>query len=112
MTPTLEAAQSRKIERICDLLEIRGAEQILEIGCGWGALAVRLAEAGPAHVAGLTLSHAQLDFARNFAAPRDLPLKVEFRLQDYRDSEGLYDRIVSIEMAEAVDEAWWPTSFG
>jgi cyclopropane-fatty-acyl-phospholipid synthase len=111
-TPTLEAAQSRKIERVRDLLEINGGERILEIGCGWGALAVRLAEAGAAHVAGLTLSPAQLDFARNFAAARGSASQVDFRLQDYRDIDGRYDRVVSIEMAEAVGEAWWPTYFG
>jgi cyclopropane-fatty-acyl-phospholipid synthase len=111
-TATLEAAQSRKIERVRDLLEIKGGERILEIGCGWGALAVRLAESGAAHVAGLTLSPAQLDFARSLVAARGLASRVDFRLQDYRDIDGLYDRIVSIEMVEAVGEAWWPTYFG
>ena len=69
-TPTLEAAQSRKIELVLDLLDIRGGERILEIGCGWGALAVRLAEAGAAHVTGLTLSPAQFEFAHDLAAAR------------------------------------------
>ncbi len=107
-TPTLEAAQSRKIERVRELLEIRGGERILEIGCGWGALAARLVEAGAAHVTGLTLSPAQLDFA----AARGSAPRVDIRLQDYRDVDGGFDRIVSIEMAEAVGEAWWPTYFG
>ncbi len=101
-TPTLEAAQSRKIERILDLLDVRGGERILEIGCGWGTLAVRLAEAGAAHITGLTLSPAQLDFARDLAAARGSASQVDFRLQDYRDIDGRFDRIVSIEMAEAV----------
>jgi cyclopropane-fatty-acyl-phospholipid synthase len=111
-TPTLEAAQSWKIERIVELLGIRGGERILEIGCGWGALAVRLAEAGAARVTGLTLSPAQLDFARGLAAARGSAPRVHFRLQDYRDIDGRFDRIVSIEMAEAVGEAWWPAYFG
>ena len=111
-TPTLEAAQSRKIERVLDLLDVKGGERILEIGCGWGTLAVRLAEAGAARVTGLTLSPAQLDFARDLAAAHDSASQVDFRLQDYRDIDGRYDRIVSIEMAEAVGEAWWPTYFG
>ena len=111
-TPTLEAAQSRKVERIRDLLQIRGGERILEIGSGWGALAVRLAEAGAARVTGLTLSPAQLDFAGNLAAARGAAAQLEFRLEDYRDVDGLYDRVVSIEMIEAVGEAWWPIYFG
>jgi cyclopropane-fatty-acyl-phospholipid synthase len=110
-TPTLEAAQSRKVERIRDLLAIKGGERILEIGCGWGALAVRLAQAGAAHVAGLTISPAQFDFARALPAARGSESRVEFQLQDYRDIDGLYDRVVSIEMVEAVGEAWWPTYF-
>ncbi len=111
-TPTLEAAQSRKIERVLDLLDVKGGERILEVGCGWGTSAVRLAEAGAARVTGLTLSPAQLDFARDLAAAHDSASQVDFRLQDYRDIDGRYDRIVSIEMAEAVGEAWWPTYFG
>jgi len=109
--PTLEAAQSRKIERILEQLEIKGGERTLEIGCGWGTLAVRLAQAGASHVAGVTLSPAQLDFARRLAAARGLTGQVDFRLQDYRDVDGVYDRIVSIEMIEAVGEAWWPAYF-
>jgi cyclopropane-fatty-acyl-phospholipid synthase len=109
---TLESAQSRKVERIRKLLEIQGGERILEIGCGWGALAVRLVEAGAAHVTGLTLSPAQLEFARDLAVARGSASRVDIRLQDYRDIDGRYDRIVSIEMAEAVGEAWWPTYFG
>ncbi len=111
-TPTLEAAQLRKIERILDLIDVRGGERVLEIGCGWGTLAVRLAEAGVAHVTALTLSPAQLDFARRLAAARGSGSQVDFRLQDYRDVDGRFDRIVSIEMAEAVGEAWWPAYFG
>ena len=111
-TPSLEAAQSRKIERVVELLEIQGGERILEIGCGWGALAARLVEAGAAHVTGLTLSPAQLGFARDLAETRGLASRIDFRLEDYRDTKGLFDRIVSIEMAEAVGEARWPTYFG
>jgi len=110
-TPTLEAAQSRKIERVLELLNLNGGERILEIGCGWGTLAVRLAQAGAAHITGLTLSPSQLEFARDLAAASGAASQLDFRLQDYRDVEGCYDRIVSIEMAEAVGEAWWPTYF-
>ena len=111
-TPTLEAAQLRKIERVLDLLDVRGGERILEIGCGWGTLAVRLAEAGAAHITALTLSPAQLDFSSRLASARGSGSQVDFRLQDYRDVDGRFDRVVSIEMAEAVGEAWWPAYFG
>jgi cyclopropane-fatty-acyl-phospholipid synthase len=60
----------------------------------------------------LTLSPAQLEFARDLWAFRGPASTIDFRLQDYRDVEGRFDRIVSIEMAEAVGEAWWPTYFG
>jgi cyclopropane-fatty-acyl-phospholipid synthase len=75
-------------------------------------LAARLVEDGAAHVTGLTLSRAQLNFAHDLAASRGSASRVDIRLQDYRDVDGRYDRIVSIEMAEAVGEAWWPTYFG
>ena len=111
-TPTLEAAQKRKIERVIELLELRGGEQVLELGCGWGTLAASLVQAGAAHVTALTLSPAQLEFARDLRASRGCASTIDFRLEDYRDIEGRFDRIVSIEMAEAVGEAWWPAYFG
>ena len=111
-TPTLEAAQKRKIERAIELIELRGGEQVLELGCGWGTLAASLVQAGAAHVTALTLSPAQLEFAGDLKASRGCGSTIDFRLQDYRDIEGRFDRIVSIEMAEAVGEAWWPTYFG
>jgi cyclopropane-fatty-acyl-phospholipid synthase len=111
-TPTLEAAQKRKIERVIELIGLRGGEQVPELGCGWGTLAFSLVQAGAAHVTALTLSPAQLEFARDLWAFRGPASTIDFRLQDYRHVEGRFDRIVSIEMAEAVGEAWWPTYFG
>jgi cyclopropane-fatty-acyl-phospholipid synthase len=111
-TPTLEAAQARKLGRIAELLALGGGESVLEIGCGWGALAAHLAEAGAGRVTGITLSPSQLAWARDVAVGRGLDDRVDLRLQDYRDVEETFDRIVSIEMFEAVGEAWWPTYFG
>ena len=108
---SLEEAQQAKLDRITQLLGLTGGEDVLEIGCGWGALAQRLAEAG-AHVVGLTLSPAQLAFARARIADSGQAEKVDLRLQDYRDVDGAFDRIVSIEMIEAVGEAFWPAYFG
>lgn len=110
-TTSLEAAQARKLERIGELLSLQGGESVLEIGCGWGALAAHLAESGADRVTGLTLSPSQLAWAHDVVAKRGLDTCVDLRLQDYRDINETFDRIVSIEMFEAVGEAWWPTYF-
>ena len=101
-TTDLEAAQTRKLDRIVDMLGLAGGERVLEIGCGWGALATRLAGSHDAEVTAITLSPAQLAFAQGRAAERGLDRRIDFRLQDYRDIAGRFDRIVSIEMIEAV----------
>ena len=107
---SLEAAQAAKLSRIVDLLDVLPGQRVLEIGCGWGALAARIAQTG-AHVTGLTLSREQLAFARDAARQQGLADRVDLRLEDYRDATGQFDRIVSIEMLEAVGEAYWPTYF-
>ena len=108
---TLEDAQHEKLARILDLLELSGDERILEIGCGWGAFARAAAQTHGARVEGLTLSHEQLAHARKLVAAEGLSDTCSFRLEDYRDCRGSYDRIVSIEMIEAVGEAYWPHYF-
>jgi cyclopropane-fatty-acyl-phospholipid synthase len=108
---SLEEAQLHKIERIGDMLEVDSAQSVLEIGCGWGAMGRALASRG-AQVTGLTLSPSQLAWAHRVAAEEGLSQKLDLRLQDYRDVQGAYDRIVSIEMIEAVGERYWPDYFG
>lgn len=107
---TLEDAQDAKLARIIELLDLHGGENVLEIGCGWGALALRLANSG-ARVTGITLSSEQLAFARQRAQQEYPAGKISLDLTDYRDIEGSYDKIVSIEMLEAVGEAYWPVYF-
>ena len=107
---TLEAAQQAKLARIVELLAVGPGDRVLEIGCGWGALAARIAESG-AHVTGLTLSREQLGHAQDSARRQGLSDRVDLRLEDYRDTTGQFDAIVSIEMLEAVGEAYWPTYF-
>jgi len=105
---SLEAAQDAKLDRIVDLLDLRGGERVLEIGCGWGALAERLAPRTA--YTGITLSREQLAYAKErllAAGHADAAL----RLVDYRDVTGTFDRIVSIEMLEAVGEKFWPVYF-
>ena len=99
----LEAAQRVKLERIVELLDIKGGERVLEIGCGWGAVMERLSPY--CKVTGITLSHEQLVYAQKRVGTAKALLK------DYRDVGARYDRIVSIEMIEAVGEQYWPTYF-
>ncbi|PTW54331.1 cyclopropane-fatty-acyl-phospholipid synthase [Breoghania corrubedonensis] len=108
---TLEEAQTAKLQRILDLLDLAGGEKILEVGSGWGAFAIEAAATRAASVTGLTLSHEQLAHARERTRDAGLDAACDFRLQDYRDVTGTFDRIVSIEMIEAVGEAYWPQYF-
>jgi cyclopropane-fatty-acyl-phospholipid synthase len=101
-TETLEQAQEQKIDRIAQLLALSGGERILEIGCGWGALAERLIRGFGATVLGLTLSAEQLSFVRSRLAGEIERGRADLRLLNYRDVEGRFDRVVSIEMIEAV----------
>ncbi|HEX8055319.1 MAG TPA: cyclopropane-fatty-acyl-phospholipid synthase family protein [Novosphingobium sp.] len=100
----LEAAQQRKIASIAARLE--GAQTLLEIGCGWGALARHFAGKGVA-VTGISLSDEQLEWARGHSAEAG----IEFRKQDYRDVAGQYDAIASVEMVEAVGREYWADFF-
>jgi cyclopropane-fatty-acyl-phospholipid synthase len=110
-TADLEAAQQLRLKRIREKLELKGGETVLEIGCGWGALAANLAVEADAKVTGITLSPSQLSWANEVVARTGRSGQVDLRLQDYRDTDGKFDRIVSIEMFEAVGEAYWPSYF-
>jgi cyclopropane-fatty-acyl-phospholipid synthase len=109
---SLEDAQDNKLARIMDLLALDGGERVLEIGCGWGRLAERLATERNTHVTGLTLSPSQLAGAKERIAKAGAADKADLRLQDYRDVTETFDRVVSIEMIEAVGEKYWPNYFG
>jgi cyclopropane-fatty-acyl-phospholipid synthase len=109
---TLERAQSAKLDRAAALLDLSGGEKVLEIGCGWGALAERLIRHYGASVSGITLSTEQLAYARTRLAGEVERGRADLRLQDYRDVAGRFDRIASIEMIEAVGERYWPNYFG
>jgi cyclopropane-fatty-acyl-phospholipid synthase len=106
----LEAAQLRKIDGILDYAGVRSGTRLLEIGTGWGSLAIRAAQRG-AQVTTVTISQEQLSLARDRVAAAGLANQVEVRLQDYREVTGQFDAIVSVEMIEAVGEAYWPTYF-
>lgn len=104
----LETAQIRKIDAILDYAEVGEGTRVLEIGSGWGALAIRAAKRG-AKVTTVTISQEQAALARD----RFVEEKVDVDLQliDYREVRGEFDAIVSVEMIEAVGEEYWPTYF-
>jgi cyclopropane-fatty-acyl-phospholipid synthase len=106
----LEEAQLRKIDGILDLAGVQAGTRVLEIGSGWGSLALRAAQRG-ARVTTITLSREQMRLARERVEAAGLSGLVEVRVQDYREVGGEYDAIVSVEMIEAVGEAYWPAYF-
>ncbi|MGA5823334.1 class I SAM-dependent methyltransferase [Kitasatospora sp. NPDC094028] len=106
----LPAAQHRKIDRLLDLARVGPDTRLLEIGTGWGELALRAAARG-ARVVSLTLSEEQLALARRRIADAGHAERAEVRLCDYRAAEGRYDAVVSVEMIEAVGRPFWPDYF-
>src|SRR3954451_18308776 len=107
---TLEEAQVRKVDRLLDATCVGLGTHLLEIGTGWGALAVRCAQCG-ATVTTLTLSREQASLARERARAGGVSSRVDVQLRDYREADGRYDAIVSVEMIEAVGMEYWPTFF-
>jgi cyclopropane-fatty-acyl-phospholipid synthase len=103
---SLEDAQRRKVATLLDRLDPKPGQRLLEIGCGWGGLAIAAAKRG-ADVVGLTLSAEQKAWAEDKIAKAGLSGKVEIRLQDYRDTADEFDAIASVEMVEAVGRRWW-----
>ncbi len=108
---SLAEAQQTKYARIAALAGLQRGDRVLEIGCGWGGFAIYAARHYGCRVTALTVSRAQAEWARRAVAAADLSDLVEIRLQDYRDVDGTFDRIFSIEMFEAVGEAFWPAYF-
>ncbi|TCN42689.1 cyclopropane-fatty-acyl-phospholipid synthase [Kribbella orskensis] len=104
----LAEAQRRKIDGVLDFAAVRAGSRVLEIGTGWGQLAIQAAERG-ATITSVTLSAEQRDLARKRIADAGVNATVELR--DYRDVQGQYDAVVSVEMIEAVGERYWPTYF-
>ncbi|MDZ8119304.1 cyclopropane-fatty-acyl-phospholipid synthase family protein [Pontiella agarivorans] len=108
---SLAAAQLNKMDTLIEHAAIRPEHHILEIGCGWGGFAIEAAKRTGCRVTGITLSEEQYNFARNRVHSEGLENQVNIQLQDYRDLDGQFDRIVSIEMLEAVGHAYYGTFF-
>jgi cyclopropane-fatty-acyl-phospholipid synthase len=108
--PDLAAAQRRKIDRLLDTAHVGPGSQVLEIGTGWGELAIRAAARG-ANVRSLTLSERQVQLARKRVAAAGLSDRVQVDLRDFRDVGGNYDAVISVEMIEAIGFHAWPEYF-
>ena len=105
-------AQQAKVRRALDECRVSAGDRVLEIGCGWGALAQEATVERGMRVTGVTLSSEQLDFARERMQRLGVADRADLRLQDYRDiGDGPYDAVASIEMFEAVGREYWPSYF-
>ena len=107
----LEAGQRAKYKALAEHLDLKAGDHVLEIGCGWGGFAEFAAREYGARVTGITISDEQLAYARARMEKAGLTDQVEIRRQDYRDVEGQFDKVASIEMFEAVGEKYWPAYF-
>jgi cyclopropane-fatty-acyl-phospholipid synthase len=108
---SLEAAQLRKLRRVCEKLQLGPEDHVLEIGCGWGSFARIAAGEFGARVTGITISPAQAELARRRLAGAELASRVRIIEQDYREVEGEFTKIASIEMLEAIGERQFGTYF-
>jgi cyclopropane-fatty-acyl-phospholipid synthase len=108
---TLLEAQRQKYSRIADKIGLKAGERLLEIGCGWGGFAELAAREFKCHVTGLTLSQEQAKSCKDRMVTAGVSGNVDIRLEDYRDVRGQFDKIISIEMLEAVGEKYWPRYF-
>lgn len=108
---SLEQGQDNKYKNICERINASPSSEILEIGCGWGGFAEYAAKQRGSKVTCLTISPSQREYAMARMQREGLNERVEIRLEDYRDHQGRYDGVASIEMFEAVGESYWPSYF-
>ena len=112
LTQPMAQAQATKVRRALTEAGVKAGDRVLEIGCGWGALAEMGCTEFDASVTGVTLSTEQLAYARERMTRLGVADRADLRLQDYRDiNDAPFDAICSIEMVEAVGQAYWPTYF-
>lgn len=108
---TLDTASARKLEQICRKLDLKPTDRVIEIGTGWGGFALYAARHYGCHVTTTTISREQFAFAGKRVAEAGVEAHVQLLLQDYRDLEGQYDKLVSIEMVEAIGAQYLDTYF-
>jgi cyclopropane-fatty-acyl-phospholipid synthase len=105
-------AQTAKYRALANAMNLQTGQSLLEIGCGWGGFAEFAAREVGAQVTAITISEEQFKFARERMFRQGLAERADVRFVDYRDVDGRYDRVASIEMFEAVGEQYWPAYFG
>ena len=108
---SLQEAQRAKYAALARLMDLQPGHSVLEVGCGWGGFAEFAAREVGAIVTGVTISREQHDYARRRMFEAGLAERADIRLIDYRDVQGRFDRLASIEMFEAVGREYWPTYF-
>jgi len=108
---TLEEAQNNKIDHIIKKLNLKPNQRVLDIGCGWGTLAIDIAKKTQCEVVGITLSENQLEYAKQKAKEMNLENQLEFRLVDYRQLNEKFDRVVSVGMFEHVGRKFYKKYF-
>ncbi len=108
---TLEVAQNNKIDHIIKKLDLKPNHKVLDVGCGWGTLALDIAKKTQCEVVGITLSKNQLEYAQQKAREMNLENQVEFRLEDYRQLSEKFDRVVSVGMFEHVGRKFYSKYF-
>ncbi|MFN0085881.1 MAG: class I SAM-dependent methyltransferase [Blastocatellia bacterium] len=108
---SLESAQTEKYDRLCRKLKLTSSDHVLEIGGGWGGFAVHAARNYDCRVTSITISEEQLKYARDRVAAEGLSGQIDFQLTDYRNVTGKFDKIVSIEMIEAVGHEYFNSFF-
>ena len=110
-TKTLEEAQQNKIDHIIKKLNIKKGQKVLEVGCGWGGMAIEIAKQKNCEVTGISLSKNQIQYCKEKARKLSLDNQVKFELTDYREAKGIYDRIYSVGMFEHVGKKFYNTFF-
>lgn len=108
---SLQGAQKEKYASLARVMDLNAGQTVLEIGCGWGGFAEYAAREVGAKVTGITISQEQYDFARRRIFEAGLSERADIQLIDYRDVDGRFDRVASIEMFEAVGREYWPVYF-
>jgi len=108
---TLAEAQRAKLDRLCDQLALTADDHLLELGCGWGGMAIHAARTRGCRVTAITVSREQHALARARVAAAGLADRVDIQLRDYRDVDGRYSKVVSIEMLEAIGFTYLPAFF-